>query len=202
MSREIIAILRGVQPHEVLDIGEALTEAGIDRIEVPLNSPEPLKSIEALAVGLSGRAVIGAGTVLTREDVGAVHAAGGSMIVSPDCNPEVIEATKALNMLSYPGVASPTECFSALRHGADGLKFFPAFVLGSKGYQAVSAVLPPATKTYAVGGVGPENFAEWFAAGITGFGMGTGLYVPGLTAGEVAQRARDAVQAYDRARQP
>ena len=199
MSRHIIAILRGITPEEVPVIGEVLVEAGIDRIEVPLNSPEPFRSIEALAHTLAGRAQVGAGTVLRAEDVDRVRDAGGTLIVSPDCNPSVIDRTKVLGLRSYPGVASPTECFTALRHGADGLKFFPAFLTGPKGIAAIGAVLPPDTATYAVGGVGPGDFAEWFAAGITGFGIGTGLYTPGLPADEVATRARDIVAAYDAA---
>ncbi|MGP6088447.1 2-dehydro-3-deoxy-6-phosphogalactonate aldolase [Antarctobacter jejuensis] len=198
MSREIIAILRGVKPAEVLEIGQALVEAGVDRIEVPLNSPEPLCSIEALANGLSGKAQVGAGTVLSAEDVTAVHGAGGTLIVSPDCNPAVIDRSKALNMASYPGVATPTECFTALRHGADGLKFFPAFLVGTKGLAAIKAVLPADTRTYAVGGVGPDNFADWFSAGVTGFGIGTGIYKPGFSAETVAAKAAEIVAAYDR----
>lgn len=197
MSREIIAILRGVRPEEALGIGEALVAAGIDRIEVPLNSPDPLRSIEALAKGLDGRAQIGAGTVLTPKDVDGVRSAGGTLIVSPDCNPAVIDRTKAQGMASYPGVATPTECFSALRHGADGLKFFPAFLIGVKGLEAIKAVLPPETRTYAVGGVGPANFADWFGVGVTGFGIGSGIYKPGLTADKVSAKAVEIVKAYD-----
>ncbi len=141
MSREIIAILRGVTPDEVLEIGETLVDAGIDRIEVPLNSPEPFKSIGILAEGLKGRATIGAGTVLTPEQVDELKSVGGTLVVSPDCNPAVIDRSKELGMLSFPGVASPTECFTALRHGADGLKFFPGFLVGAKGLAAISAVL-------------------------------------------------------------
>ncbi len=124
MTREIIAILRGIHPDEALPIGEVLVEAGIGLIEVPLNSPEPLQSIENLAHGLDGRAIIGAGTVLTPDQVLDVKSAGGRLIVSPDCNPDVITMTKSEGLRSYPGVATPTECFTALRHGADGLKFF------------------------------------------------------------------------------
>lgn len=199
MSREIIAILRGVQPDEVLEIGQALVEAGITRIEVPLNSPDPFRSIEALAGALAGTAQIGAGTVLRPEEVDAVHAAGGGLIVSPDCNTEVITRTKALGMASYPGVMTPTECFTALRHGANGLKLFPGSLIGIAGLKAIGAVLPPEARTYAVGGVGPNNFAEWFAAGVTGFGIGTALYKPGFTAAEVAARAAEIVAAYDAA---
>lgn len=197
MSREIIAILRGVKPEEVLEIGEALLREGIDRIEVPLNSPEPLKSIKVLADAIGDKALIGAGTVLTPKDVDDVHGAGGRLIVSPDCNPEVIDRTRALDLASYPGVATPTECFTALRHGADGLKFFPGSLIGPAGLAAIRAVLPQGTKTYAVGGAGPDNFAEWFAAGVTGFGIGSGIYKPGLTAQDVATRAAKIVATYD-----
>ena len=198
MSRELIAILRGVTPDEVEDIGAALVEAGIDRIEVPLNSPDPFTSITRLAVSLSGKAVVGAGTVLGPEDVDRVQDAGGTLIVSPDCNPEVIDRTKALGMASFPGVLTPTECFTALRHGADGLKFFPGSLIGPSGLKAVRAVLPVGTKTYAVGGAEPSNFTVWFAAGVTGFGIGSALYKPGATAQVVAQAAADIVAAYDR----
>ncbi|TNF22670.1 MAG: 2-dehydro-3-deoxy-6-phosphogalactonate aldolase [Rhodobacteraceae bacterium] len=200
MSREIIAILRGVTPDEVQAIGEALLHAGIDRIEVPLNSPQPLKSIETLAEALGDRALIGAGTVLSARDVEDVQGAGGRLIVSPDCNPEVIDRTRALGLESWPGVATPTECLTALRHGANGLKLFPAFLVGTKGLSAIRAVLPPEVRTYAVGGVGPEAFAAWFAAGVTGFGMGTGLYRPGMTADQVRECAATITAAYDAAR--
>jgi len=197
MSREIIAILRGVRPHEVLEIGQALVAAGIDRIEVPLNSPNPLRSIEILATGLAGQAALGAGTVLEAAQVVDVQNAGGTLIVSPDCNPAVIEKTKGLGMQSYPGVATPTECFTALRHGADGLKFFPASLIGPSGLAAISAVLPKGAKTYAVGGADPSNFADWFGVGVTGFGIGSGVYKPGLTAEDVAAKAIEIVAAYD-----
>lgn len=197
MGREVIAILRGVQPDEAVEIGQALIDEGIDRIEVPLNSPLPLQSIERLADAFEDRALIGAGTVLTVTQVRDVLGAGGKLIVSPDCNPEVIEATKAEGMQSFPGVATPSECFAALRHGADGLKLFPSFLIGTKGLGAIAAVLPTGTRTYAVGGVGPDNFAEWFAAGVTGFGIGTGVYKPGMSADDVRDRARAIVTAYD-----
>lgn len=199
MTREIIAILRGVQPHEVLEIGQALVDAGISKIEVPLNSPEPFRSIETLANAFGDENLIGAGTVLTAEQVQGVRTAGGRLIVSPDCNPAVIDASKAANMASYPGVMSPTECFTALRHGADGLKFFPSFLVGSKGLSAISAVLPAGTKCYAVGGVGPNNFREWFEAGAAGFGIGTGIYKPGFTVADVQKSAAEIVAAYDQA---
>lgn len=197
MSREIIGILRGVQPDEVLAVARALIDAGIDRIEVPLNSPDPLRSIELLATQLEGQGTFGAGTVLDPSQVVDVHNAGGTLLVSPDCNPAVIEKTKELGMLSFPGVATATECFTALRHGADGLKFFPGFLIGPAGFHAMSAVLPKDAKTYAVGGANPSNFAQWIDAGMTGFGIGSALYQPGMGADEVAKNAATVVAAYD-----
>ena len=196
-ERHIIAILRGITPPEVIEVTHALYEAGITLIEVPLNSPDALKSIEQAAKLFSGRARIGAGTVLSTREVGEVASAGGVFVVSPDTNPEVIAETKRRGMASYPGVFSPTEAFTAIRSGATGLKFFPAEVLGAKGIKAMKAVLPPAIPLYAVGGANPDNFGEFFAAGCAGFGLGTYLYKPGMTASDVAGRAALAVKAYD-----
>ena len=197
MSREIIAILRGVTPDEVLPIADAIRAAGIDKIEVPLNSLNAFDSIEKLAVAHGSEALVGAGTVLTVEDAQRVQNVGGAMVVSPDCNVDVIAKTKALGMQSYPGVLTPTEAFTALRTGADGLKFFPASLVGPSGLKAMLAVLPVGCKTYAVGGAGPDNFADWFAAGITGFGIGTAIYKPGDGADMVAKKAVAIVVAYD-----
>ncbi|WP_299483998.1 2-dehydro-3-deoxy-6-phosphogalactonate aldolase [uncultured Roseibium sp.] len=199
MSRNLIAILRGLTPPEALPIAECLIDAGITRIEVPLNSPDPFKSIESMVKAYSDRAEIGAGTVLTPEQVLEVKSAGGTLIVSPDCNPDVILATKAEDMSSFPGVMTPSECFTALRCGADGLKFFPASLIGPDGLKAMLAVLPKETPTYAVGGAGPDNFGAWFQAGATGFGIGTALYKPGLTVADVKERAAQIVSAYDTA---
>ncbi|WP_421701875.1 2-dehydro-3-deoxy-6-phosphogalactonate aldolase [Aliiroseovarius sp.] len=199
MSRAIIAILRGVTPAEVTGIAGAILDAGIDRIEVPLNSPEPLGSIARLVAAFGDRALIGAGTVLSPEDVAAVASVGGKLIVSPDCNPEVIRATKSAGLTSFPGVMTPSECFAALRAGADGLKFFPAELVGPTGLKAMRAVLPKGTQTFAVGGAGPENFADWVAAGATGFGIGSAIYKPGDTAQQVAGKAAKIVAAYDKA---
>ncbi len=199
MSRNIIPILRGLTPDEALPITDVLVDAGIDKIEVPLNSPDPLTSIAAMAKAYEGMAEIGAGTVLETEQVHQVKAAGGSLIVSPDCNPDVIRITKAEGMSSFPGVVTPTECFSALRSGADGLKFFPASLIGPDGLKAMLAVLPKGTKTYAVGGAGPNNFGDWLRVGATGFGIGTALYQPGFTVEEVKIRADTIVSAYDAA---
>ncbi|WGI22777.1 2-dehydro-3-deoxy-6-phosphogalactonate aldolase [Amylibacter sp. IMCC11727] len=197
MTREIIAILRGVTPDEILPIADAIRAAGIDKIEVPLNSPNAFDSIEKLAVAHGAGALVGAGTVLTAEDAQRVQNVGGAMVVSPDCNVEVIAKTKALGMQSYPGVLTPTEAFTALRTGADGLKFFPASLVGPSGLKAMLAVLPNGTKTYAVGGAGPDNFADWFGVGVTGFGIGTAIYKPGDSAEAVAQKAAAIVAAYD-----
>ncbi len=195
--RHIIAILRGIAPAETIAVCDALVTAGITMIEVPLNSPEPLVSIAAAATQFKGRAEIGAGTVLSIKDVDAVAAAGGTFIVSPDTHPEVIVRTRDKGLLSYPGVFTPSDAFSALRAGATGLKFFPAEVLGPKGIKAMKAVLPPAVPLYAVGGANPDNFSEYFAAGCAGFGLGTYIFKPGMSAADVGERARTAVAAYD-----
>lgn len=198
--RHLIAILRGLCPEEAVPVCTALVDAGITLIEVPLNSPGPLDSIGLAAVALAGRAEIGAGTVLTQDAVRAVAGAGGTFIVSPDTNAAVIGETVALGLKSYPGVFSPTDAFTAIRSGATGLKFFPAEVLGPKGIKAMKAVLPPALPLYAVGGASPDNFDEYFAAGCTGFGLGTYLFKPGMSAADVAGRAATAVAAYDKGR--
>jgi 2-dehydro-3-deoxyphosphogalactonate aldolase len=196
--RHIIAILRGITPEEAVPVCTALVDAGITFIEVPLNSPNAVDSIGRAAAKLSDRAEIGAGTVLTPHDVQSVAAAGGTFIVSPDTNAEVIAETVRLGLKSYPGVFSPTDAFAAIRAGATGLKFFPAEVLGSKGIKAMKAVLPPALPVYAVGGANPDNFHEFFAAGCTGFGLGTYIYKPGMSVAEVSERAHLAVAAYDK----
>jgi 2-dehydro-3-deoxyphosphogalactonate aldolase len=198
--RPLIAILRGVTPDEAVPIGEALVAAGITVIEVPLNSPEPFGSIARMARALEDRAKVGAGTVLTPEDVARLRDAGGQLVVSPNCDPEVIRATVAAGMESWPGVMTPTECFAALRAGATGLKIFPGNLLGPDGLKAIRAVLPKGTQVYAVGGAGPDNFASWIKASADGFGLGTALYTPGLSVEEVRQRAERIVAAYDAAK--
>lgn len=197
MSRNLIAILRGLRPDEAADIGAALIEAGIDRIEVPLNSPDPLDSIGRLATAFGDRAQIGAGTVLSVADVRAVADRGGRLIVSPNADADVIAETRRLGLAAYPGVFTASECFAALKAGADGLKIFPAFQMGVKGLKALRDVLPTATQVYAVGGVGAADFAEWRAAGANGFGIGGALYKPGASAEDVAAKAAALIAAYD-----
>ena len=199
MNRNIIAILRGIAPGDAKAIGEALIETGITTIEIPLNSPRPLESIALLAKAFGSVATIGAGTVLSVQHVREIASAGGRLIVSPSFDAEVVQETKSLNMASWRGVLSPTECFAALKAGADGLKIFPCSVLGPSGVKAIRAVLPPETSVYAVGGAGPANFAEWIAAGVNGFGVGTALYQPGHSVAQVRQAAVDIVRAYDSA---
>lgn len=199
MSRPLIAILRGIEPREAAVTAATLIEAGITRIEVPLNSPQPLESIEAIVAAHGEDALIGAGTVLTADEVKNVYKVGGKLIVSPNCDKRVIEAATNLGMESYPGVFTPTECFQALACGADGLKIFPAFLMGTEGLKAIRAVLPKDTEVYVVGGVGPDDFADWVAAKANGVGLGTSLFKPGMSQADIAARARASVSAWDEA---
>lgn len=199
MSRPLIAILRGITPSEAVDAASALIEAGIDQIEVPLNSPDPFDSIGAMVAAHGSDALIGAGTVLNVEQVDQVKEVGGELVVSPNCAPDVIRRTRELGMQSWPGVFTPTDCFAALDAGANGLKIFPASLVGADGLKAIRAVLPAETKVFAVGGAGPENFGAWLAAGADGFGLGSALYKPGRTIAELSSRATDIVAAYDEA---
>ena len=197
MSRPIIAILRGVQPAEAVAIAGVILAAGIDKIEVPLNSPSPLESISAIAKAYGDRALIGAGTVLTIAQVQQVREAGGKLAVSPNCDPAVIAATIAAGMQSWPGIFTPSEAFTALQAGATGLKLFPGDMAGPKSLKAMRAILPTGTQVYAVGGVGPENFVEWVAASADGFGLGSAIYKPGDTPETVAAKAQAIVAALD-----
>jgi len=197
MSRNLMAILRGVTPNEVVALGEQLLQEGIHQIEVPLNSPNALESIAKLHKAMGDRAFIGAGTVLSVADAKAVYAHGGEFIVSPNCNSDVIKATKDLGMMSYPGVLTPTECFSALNSGADMLKLFPAFLLGVNGFKAIQAVLPNHVGCYAVGGIASDDFSHWRSAGIAGFGLASNLYTLGDSPEQIASKAKVLVDAWD-----
>ena len=199
MIRPIIAILRGLTPDQAVPMARTLIAAGITRIEVPLNSPDPLDSIAAMARACGDVAQFGAGTVLNVAEVDQVAAAGGTLIVSPNCDAQVIGRARALGLDSWPGIFTPTEAFAALKAGASGLKLFPGSLAGPAGLSALRAVLPPGTEVYAVGGAGPDNFGDWIAASADGFGIGSALFKPGMDVAEVGQRARAIVAAYDQA---
>ncbi len=192
----LIAILRGLTPDEAPAIGEALVSSGFAIIEVPLNSPEPLRSIAALT-RLFPQALIGAGTVLNARQVKEVHAAGGRLVVAPNFNPAVVAQALALNMVVLPGVATPTEAFAAIDAGAHGLKLFPAEMISPATVKALRAVLPASTALMPVGGITPDNMAPYRAAGANGFGLGSALYAPGRSAQAVLQQAQAFVRAFE-----
>jgi len=194
----LIAILRGIQPGEVEAVGEALVEAGILIIEVPLNSPRALDSIARLARRLDGRALVGAGTVLRAAEVAEVVAAGGEIVVSPNTNRDVIEATVRAGLVSAPGYFTPSEAFAAIEAGAHALKLFPAEAAPPAVVKAQRALLPPAIPLVVVGGITPDKLAPYRAAGADGFGLGSALYRPGRSAAEVGARAASFVAALGR----
>lgn len=192
----LVAILRGVRPGEVVAVGSALIEAGFKAIEVPLNSPEPLKSIEKLAHAFGGNCLIGAGTVLTPSAVEAVQNAGGTLIVTPNTDTDVIEKTIKLGLFPMPGMATATEALAAVKAGATHLKLFPAGTYGKGHISALKAILPEATRIYAVGGVSPDNMAEWLSAGADGAGFASNLFKPGFTTADVVENAKAMVAAF------
>lgn len=191
----LIAIIRGVTPDEVAEIGDALICGGIRVIEVPLNSPDPFKSIERLAQRCSAEAIVGAGTVLDADDVQRVADAGGQIIVTPNTDATVIRRAVDLGLPPFPGFYTPSEAHVAIKAGATRLKLFPAATGGPQHLRAIKAVLPPNVKVYAVGGARPAEFAQWREAGAVGLGLGSELYRPGQSAKETYERARRAVAA-------
>jgi 2-dehydro-3-deoxyphosphogalactonate aldolase len=192
----LVAILRGVTPERVAGVAAALFESGIRAIEVPLNSPEPFKSIEILARAYGERCLTGAGTVLEPADVDRVVAAGGKLLVTPNTNPAVIARGVEKKMVVMPGFYTPSEAFAAIAAGARTLKLFPAAAAGTAHLKALLAVLPKNVPVYAVGGVGAGNMKEWRWAGAAGFGLGSDLFKPELTDEEIAARARQCVAAF------
>lgn len=196
----IVAILRGVSPDEAIAMGQALFDAGVRVVEVPLNSPAPFLSIAKLAKEFSGRMIVGAGTVLTVQDVNMLKSSGGEISVSPDCNEAVIARAVELGMVPLPGVFTPTEAFSALRAGATHLKLFPAEAASPLVIKAWKAVLPRDVKIFAVGGITPENMGEWLAAGARGFGIGSSIYKSGMSVEAVHNAASTLVSAWNRAK--
>ncbi|MEL5879189.1 2-dehydro-3-deoxy-6-phosphogalactonate aldolase [Cereibacter sphaeroides] len=199
LKRDLVAILRGIRPEEIEPILERLIEAGFEAIEIPLNSPDPFVSIERAARLAPASVMIGAGTVLTPADVDRLAGCGGRLLVSPNVDGAVLDRAGELGLVSMPGIMTPTEAFTALRHGASGLKVFPAGVLGPAGIGAMRAVLPKATVIGAVGGIDETSFAAYRAVGVAAFGLGSSLYRPGMTADEVAVRAERSIAAFDAA---
>ncbi|MGC9448013.1 2-dehydro-3-deoxy-6-phosphogalactonate aldolase [Cereibacter johrii] len=199
LKRDLVAILRGIRREEIEPILERLIEAGFEAIEIPLNSPDPFVSIERAARLAPASVMIGAGTVLTPADVDRLAGCGGRLLVSPNVDGAVLDRAGELGLVSMPGIMTPTEAFTALRHGASGLKVFPAGVLGPAGIGAMRAVLPKATVIGAVGGIDETSFAAYRAVGVAAFGLGSSLYRPGMTADEVAARAQRSIAAFDAA---
>ncbi len=192
----LVAILRGLDVAHALDVGLALYEAGFRTLEVPLNRPGAFACIELLCKELPDDTLVGGGTMLTQTDVDAVHAAGGRLMVSPNCDARVISHAASLGMLCAPGVATPTEAFAALEAGAHALKLFPSEMVGHGGLKAMKSVLPTGTEFWPVGGITPESMGAWVKAGATGFGIGSQLYAPGTSAAEVLQRGHAFVKAW------
>ena len=197
MKRPLIAILRGLKPDEAEGVVSVLIESGFTAIEIPLNSPDPFRSIAIAVKKASSGVLIGAGTVLTPQAVEQLHDVGGRLMVSPNVDPEVIASAGERGMVTMPGVFTATEALLAAKAGASGLKFFPASVLGPSGISAIRAVLPADLMIAAVGGISDKNFAEYIKTGVHAFGLGTSLFKPGMTVAEVAARAKASILAYD-----
>jgi 2-dehydro-3-deoxyphosphogalactonate aldolase len=191
---EMVAILRGLTPQRALETGAALVAAGFRSIEVPLNSPEPFETIGLLAKAHAD-CLVGAGTVLTANDVNRVRAAGGKLIVSPNCDPQVIRHALGFGMRVMPGIATATEAFAAVHAGATELKLFPASTYGSAHLRALKSVLPKTVKVYPVGGIGSQDIAEWLASGADGFGFGGELFKPAYTLADITARAKGMFEA-------
>ena len=192
----LIAILRGITTDKVLDIADILIDNGFNMIEVPLNSIDPLKSIQLLVDKYTNKALIGAGTVLNVKEVQNVFDIGAKLIVSPNTNHDVIKETKKLKMVSIPGCFTASEALSAINSGADALKFFPASSLGSKTFNAINQVLPKNTKSFAVGGINSSNMKEWIDFNISGFGIGSNIYNPKMSLYEIKNRVEDFTKMY------
>jgi 2-dehydro-3-deoxyphosphogalactonate aldolase len=191
----VVAIIRGVKPDEAVAIGQALHDAGVRVVEVPLNSPDPLVSIRRLAEAFHGRLYIGGGTILSVAEAEAVAAAGGRLMVTPNTNPEIIRRAAVTGMIPFPGFATASEAFAAIDAGARHLKLFPASTYGPAHLKALRAVLPKDVMVAPVGGVGAGDMAEWVAAGAGCFGIGSEIYKPGMAADEVRRRAAQLVEA-------
>ena len=191
----LVAILRGVTPDRVVEIGAVLYQTGFHMIEVPLNSPDPFKSIAALTAANHPGCLVGAGTVLNVDDVQRTRDAGGKLVIAPNCDPAVIRRAVQLGLQVMPGFATATEAFQAIQAGARDLKLFPASTYGPRHLQALRAVLPKATRVFPVGGVGVKEIPAWLAAGAAGFGLGSELFRPEYDLNEIQQRALALVQA-------
>ena len=196
----LIAILRGIKPEEAPQVAKVLIDAGFRIIEVPLNSPDPIESIRCMVHELGDQALFGAGTVLDPLSVAEIKAAGGQLIVSPHLNVDIVNLTKKSGLFSIPGVATPSEAFTALAAGADALKLFPGEACPPKVLKAINVVLPPQTLLLPVGGINQGNMADYWQAGAAGFGIGSNLYAPGRNVEEIAHRAKELVAAINRIR--
>lgn len=193
MRHRLIAILRGLTPQRALAVGDALFDAGVRVMEVPLNSPDAIVSIALLSARFGGNALIGAGTVLSVDDVEAVAAAGGKLSVSPNTDVEVIAAGKRAGLVCAPGVFTPTDAFRAMHAGADVLKLFPAEIAGPHGLRALRVVLPASMPLFVVGGVAAANLAQWRAAGADGIGVGSAMFQPEMSDDRIGEAAREFV---------